>query len=268
MKVLSFSFETRLRFSEPVLDHDFVLRCLPTSSPSQTVLEAQTIFDPRATVSRQCDGFGNLLQVGRLEAPHKRFEFISAGTVVTEADDAPAEEAHPIFLRPRQMTEPGPHISDFVADVLRVCGNVGPLDKALRLSQAIHETCSYEKGTTDVRTTAEEALAQRRGVCQDYAHILVSCCRLAGVPARYVNGFMVGEGATHAWVEIHDGSRWRGVDPTNDCQVTDDYIVLSRGRDFADCPIEAGVFIGGARQKQTVRVTVTDDSTVEWAGRQ
>ena len=79
---------------------------------------------------------------------------------------------------------------------------------------------------------------------------------------------MVGEGATHAWVEVHDGSRWRGVDPTNDCQVTDDYIVLSRGRDFADCPIEVGVFIGGARQKQTVRVTVTDDSTVEWAGQQ
>ncbi len=77
-------------------------------------------------------------------------------------------------------------------------------------------------------------------------------------------GFLVGEGETHAWVEVHDECCWRGLDPTNRREVDCGYIALSHGRDFADCPIERGVFVGGARQSMSVSVRVTDDASLTW----
>lgn len=260
MKILSYTFETTLRFSEPVTHHDFVLRCLPKSTATQTVLDSQIILSPSTTVAMQQDGFGNLLQVGRLEQPHEEFDFISSGMVLVDENGSTPEEAHPMFLRPSAYAAADAAIRAFVEDILRVCPNAAPLDKALRLSRALHERMVYEPGATDITTTASQAFELSRGVCQDYAHAFIACCRAAGVPARYVNGLIVGEGATHAWVEIHDGVCWRGVDPTHNRPVTDEYIALSIGRDFSDCPIESGVFRGGARQEQQVFAAVLDQA--------
>jgi transglutaminase-like putative cysteine protease len=77
-----------------------------------------------------------------------------------------------------------------------------------------------------------------------------------GIPARYICGLMLGEGATHAWVEFYDGQTWWGLDPTNDCEAGDTYIVVNRGRDFGDCPMESGIFKGGAMQLQLTHVNV------------
>lgn len=264
MKILTFLFETRLEFSEPVSNHDFVLRCLPSSTPRQTVLDAQIMVEPPAQICEQVDGFGNRLQVGRLAAPHDGFTFVGSGTVATAGDvDGAPEPCHPVFLRPSELTFAGPAVAEFASDVLRVCPNLGPWEKAELLSRELGTRMTYERGSTGVRTTAEEALAGGRGVCQDYAHVLIAACRQAGVAARYVNGLMLGEGETHAWVEVHDGRRWRGIDPANQKLADCDYITLSCGRDFADCPIERGVLTGGARQSQSVRVRVTDDAA--WA---
>ena len=260
MKILNFSFETELRFSEPVTRHNFVLRCLPSTTPTQTVLEAQTMVTPTTTIAHQTDGFGNLVQVGRIDPKHREFSFTSSGTVVVEVETDASEPLHPMYLRPSRMTQPGPHVAAFAEDVLRVCRNLPPYDKALRLSNALHATMAYEQGVTDVGTCAEEALAGGRGVCQDFAHVLVALCREAGVAARYVNGFLIGEGETHAWVEVYDGCHWRGVDPTNNALVSNDYIALAHGRDFSDCPIERGVFRGNAHQRQKVHVQVIDDA--------
>lgn len=79
MKILNYFFETHLEFSEPVRDHDFVLRCMPPNTGAQTVMDAQIIVEPPATLAAQVDGFGSNLQVGRLEAPHSSFSFVSSG---------------------------------------------------------------------------------------------------------------------------------------------------------------------------------------------
>lgn len=265
MKILTFTFETELEFSEPVESHDFLLRCQPTSTVAQTVFDATTIVAPATALARQTDGFGNLLQLGRIESPHSEFAFVSSGTVLVDAEGSHACRPHPVYSRPSEMCQPGPTVQAFAKDVLQVCPNLGPWEKAQRLSHALHTAMAYEPGTTTVSTTAEEALAQMKGVCQDYTHALVTLCREAGIPARYVNGFLIGVGATHAWAEVHDGERWHGIDPTNDCLVNDNYIALSHGRDFSDCPIEAGTFRGGARQSQHVKVEVTDDAKRGWS---
>lgn len=261
MKILSFMFETSLQFSEPVTDHDFVLRCLPAGTPRQTVLDCQAIISPRASVSHQIDGFGNRLQIGRIESAHDEFSFISSGMVVTVSDGADAlhEAAHPMYANPSAYASANAQMRAFAEDAAG--GMSDPWDTACALSSAIFSRFRYEKGVTDVTTTAAQAFELGRGVCQDYAHVLIAMLRARGLHARYVNGLIVGEGATHAWVEVHDGERWRGIDPTHDRPVGDSYIELSHGRDFLDCPIESGVFRGGARQSQRVDVQVFDQGT-------
>ena len=256
MRILTYSFETVLHMDSAVSEHDFVLRCQPMSTFAQTVLDAQTVITPQTTLSQQIDGFGNLLQIGRIESPHDVFSFVSTGMVVVDAADEHPELAHPIYKRPSAMTQPTAEMIAFARDVLRVIPNARPQAKAQALSHALHEKMSYTPGTTDVETAAADAFSQMSGVCQDYAHILIALLRAEGIPARYVNGLIVGEGATHAWVEFHDGARWHGIDPTNDRAIDDTYIAISHGRDFTDCPIESGVFRGGARQEQLVSVIV------------
>lgn len=134
----------------------------------------------------------------------------------------------------------------------------GEYSRAVELMHRFHQDFRYEKAVTDCKTTAEEAWSLRRGVCQDYAHILIALCRLMGIPARYAAGFMVGEGESHAWVEILSNGRWYGLDPTNDLVVNDDYIRLGVGRDAADCTLNRGIVIGGGTQTQRAAAAVRE----------
>lgn len=263
MRILSFTFETTLRLSETVTEHAFALRCAPLSDAGQTVLSRQTIITPTAGIAEQVDGFGNLLQLGRIAGEHDTFDFASSGMVMSDHADPAPSPAHPMYGRPSRYADAGLTVAALVAEVGIAVSEkpfgVQAWKAAMALSEAVAGRMSYEPGSTDVTTTAAEALASGRGVCQDYAHILIAACRAAGIPARYVSGLMVGEGATHAWVEIHDGTRWLGLDPTHACIVDDRYIAIARGRDFGDCPIECGVFLGTATQEQEVRVRVVDN---------
>ena len=116
----------------------------------------------------------------------------------------------------------------------------------------------YEPGVTGVFTTAEEAFALAQGVCQDYAHILLALCRASRVPCRYVVGMMIGEGASHAWVEVFEDGFWLSLDPTHKRRTDDTYIAISRGRDAQDCSINQGVFTGGGKQSQEISVSVEE----------
>ncbi len=117
---------------------------------------------------------------------------------------------------------------------------------AQALSGAIHSGFEYVPGSTDVTTPLADFIAQRRGVCQDYAHLMLSAARSHGVPARYVSGYVYsgqGEGATHAWVELylpHVGA-WIGFDPTNNVLVADKHVKVAVGRDYADVPPTKGL---------------------------
>lgn len=256
MKLLSYSFETILRFSAPVSDHSFILRCQPKSTPLQKVIDSQIILHPRCSVDEQIDGFGNRLCAGYLPDAHESFSFMSYGLVLTDGQATSAEEAHPMFLQQSAYTGLSDALRAFVRECLQTVSNADAWTKAQLLMHAVYSHFSYVPGSTDVKTTAAQAFDRAQGVCQDYAQVLIAACRAAGVPARYCAGLMVGEGATHAWVEVHDGTNWRGLDPTHDRAVDDDYLVISCGRDFEDCSIERGVFRGNALQTQEVYASV------------
>jgi transglutaminase-like putative cysteine protease len=143
-----------------------------------------------------------------------------------------------------------------------------PLDLAFALCRAVFQAMHYAPGTTTVQTAAAAAWAQKRGVCQDYAHVLLALCRSRGLPARYVSGFLPGEGAMHAWVEVYAppppghnesafprdaavvgdarrrGGGWFGLDPTHDRWTNERYVAVAVGRDYADISPASGTFLG------------------------
>lgn len=284
MRMLSYVFETSLEFSDAVSDHSFVLRCLPKSTNTQKVMEAQVFTHPRIPLSEQVDGFGNRVIVGYCPEAHDTFNFYATGVAMVEPEDAGPTPAHPMFLQATKLTaasdemralareEAGAGVAAAAcADSLREQSQAGTWELAQRLCARVFDLFEYVPGATDTTTTAAEAFSGKQGVCQDYAHVLIALCRVLEIPARYVTGLMVGEGATHAWVEIHDGERWRGLDPTHNCVVDDRYMLFATGRDFEDCPIERGVFRGAAEQTQKVTASLGDDAaavnatTAHWA---
>lgn len=133
-----------------------------------------------------------------------------------------------------------------------------------QFSEYIFKNFKYIKGITSIETTVDEILEHRAGVCQDFAHLLLQLLRVAGIPARYVSGYicpnkngMRGEGATHAWVDAWiPGYGWAGIDPTNNIWVTNNHVKLSVGRHFRDCTPIKGTFKGPARQTLSVHVSV------------
>ena len=134
------------------------------------------------------------------------------------------------------------------------------MDRAVCAMHELYTRFQYIPGVTDIGTTAEQALELGKGVCQDYAHIMIAVMRQMGIPARYVNGLMIGEGATHAWVEIYTDGGWYGLDPTNNLHIDDYYIKLAHGRDYADCVVDKGIFLGNASQEQKIYVNVEEIS--------
>lgn len=128
----------------------------------------------------------------------------------------------------------------------------------------VYNNFTYKKGITNIYSTVDEILQHKTGVCQDFAHLMLQIMRSAGMPGRYVSGYicphksgLVGEGATHAWVEIYiPGYGWAGMDPTNNIRVTNTHIRLATGRNFIDCSPVTGTFKGPAKQQLFVHVKV------------
>jgi transglutaminase-like putative cysteine protease len=128
----------------------------------------------------------------------------------------------------------------------------------------IYKHFTYTKGITNIETTLDEILEIKKGVCQDFAHLLLQLLRTAGIPSRYVSGYICpnesglrGEGATHAWVEIYTPNQgWLGLDPTNNIWAMDNHVKLSVGRNFYDCTVVKGTFKGLAKQTLSVAVSI------------
>ncbi len=146
-------------------------------------------------------------------------------------------------------------------------------DAAMELTRRIYREFKYDASSTEINTPAIEALAQRKGVCQDFAHIMIGCLRTLGLPARYVSGYLltqpppgkarlIGADASHAWVSVylpgedHLSGDWVDFDPTNGRQPGEDYVTLAVGRDYSDVSPMRGVLHGGARHTLDVGVTV------------
>ena len=267
MKQLTYSFTTNVQFSEPVENHAFVLRCTPYTDDTQNS-RPQVELDPDEPFDYQVDSFGNHLLCGTILAPHSSFSFTTSGIAAIDASKQRKSAAHPLFLYETKLTHITPEMRDFLADSAAagmrhmVMSGLGAASSATftceHLMHMVHETLAYTPGSTNVETTAEQAFNQRAGVCQDYAHVLIALIRACNIPARYVSGLTVGEGATHAWVEANLDGIWYGFDPTRNMLVDETYIKLAVGRDFSDCPIERGTFQGFVTQTQTVFATVKE----------
>ncbi|GFN31610.1 transglutaminase family protein [Paenibacillus xylaniclasticus] len=190
------------------------------------------------------------------------------------------------FLLPTSYTEVTPEIVDFMKQVpvvgsvhesaqgadksgvsVDVTPTVGVYDWLSALSKHIRTSFVYDPSATNVKTKASEMITMRRGVCQDFAHLMVATCRARGVPARYVSGYhFVGdlqggsadfEQASHAWVEAYVPKLgWCGFDPTNESPIGERYVKLAHGRDYKDIVPVKGIYLGTGDQKLQVTVDV------------
>lgn len=265
MKNLQFHYHMEIAFSEPVHSHVYTLKCLPRTTGTQQVTECAFHIFPESKVQESEDSFGNRMLYGTEEEEHSLFQVDVTGKVITGLNNMDQQEGHADFSVYRYQT-PLTRPSEQIADLRRRCREKmtesiqnSLYEKVRFYMEAVHANLQYDKGITNINTTAEETLVLGRGVCQDFSHVLLALCREDKIPARYVVGMLMGEGESHAWVEIYDGTRWQGFDPTNNVVVDDSHIKISHGRDYHDCSINRGVFTGQAKQKQSILVEVTEE---------
>jgi transglutaminase-like putative cysteine protease len=169
------------------------------------------------------------------------------------------------MLLPSTFAVPTP-LLDKLANEMELERRATPLRTLVDISEAIHEKFSYVPNSTKVDSPIDHALSERKGVCQDFAHIMIALVRKMHVPCRYVSGYlfhangdrsMVSEGASHAWVEaLLPGLGWAGFDPTNNVLCGERHIRVAVGRDYAEVPPTRGIYKGGAESELSVSVTV------------
>lgn len=274
MKKLRFRYEMHLQFDAPVNDHRFTLKCIPMSNQRQVIQKLETYIYPNEMLGKAEDSFGNLCIYGYTDKPHTRFDAVVSGEALTGClPYEPAEENYRLgrYRYPTPYTKPGPALKEYYRKFQEEYKNskvqMGAeenLPKSIVLMHMLHRDISYVQGVTTVDTTAEEALAGGKGVCQDYSHIMIALCQMAGIPARYVVGMLIGEGLSHAWVEIYHDGCWYALDPTNDLMVDDQHIKISAGRNYHDCRINQGAFRGiMVHQTQTIGVSVEEIGKLE-----
>jgi transglutaminase-like putative cysteine protease len=270
---------TRVRYAGPVLTSFNEARMTPLTTPSQMTLESRVTAGPGVPVWTYSDYWGTFVSVFDLPEPHDDLLIQATATVETEPfGGIPATGERPSwaaigaraaagrlleFLLPTPLTTVTKEISG--AALQQVAG-LAPDAAAEAISARVHEHVTYMPGATGVRTNAQEAWDKGQGVCQDMAQLTVSLLRAAGLPARYVSGYLhpdpkaepgsTAVGQSHAWVEYWAGS-WTPLDPTSLAAVGERHVVVARGRDYADVPPLKGIYHGpaGGDMKVTVEVT-------------
>ena len=277
---------TRYRYGESVTNSQHDLHLLPRESPNQRCLSAELEIRPVPTVCRErVDYFGNRAAHVVLESTHSelavtahsRVEVTVPETRVPEQDApweiAAAHVAHDRGqLSVQEMTFPSPYIVPW-EDVRAYALHSFPAGQAtlkgcLDLMARLHGDFTYDAKATTIATPLDEVFRKRRGVCQDFSHLMIACLRSLGLAARYVSGYLVttpppgkprlvGADASHAWLSVFSPRfGFVDVDPTNNVLVGDQHITLAIGRDFGDVTPLRGVVLGGGRHDLEVAVDV------------
>jgi len=265
-----------------------VLRLLPVARDRQHVTAAMLDIDPVPVSRREAtDFFRNWTTVAELEAPHETltlklaarvaitpvaptdpdksppWESVRADTYASE-DIGPSSPVH--FVYPSRLVSLDPDIRDYARKSFAPGRPV--LSGAVELMRRIKDDFAYEPGATTVTTPPSMSFALRRGVCQDFAHIMIAGLRGLGLPAAYVSGFLrtvprrgtvrlEGADAMHAWIMVWCGAAgWWGLDPTNALIASEDHVVLAIGRDYADVAPISGVVLASGEQHLTTAVDV------------
>jgi transglutaminase-like putative cysteine protease len=252
-------------------------RMTPVTSLSQSLMHHRIEVTPTPWVYSYTDYWGTQVTAFEVHEPHHALTVTSTSTVEVQrrpprpeglawqAIQAPTVlDEFSEWLQVTPRVEPGPELRSRVVD--HAATLAGPTAMARGVCSLIHDEVRYVSGSTLVSSRAEEAWDLRAGVCQDMVHLAIGCLRAAGVPARYVSGYLhpstdpaIGEpvaGESHAWLEWWDGA-WVGFDPTNAAEPGDRHIVVARGREYPDVAPVTGIFSGGAGASMFVSVEVT-----------
>lgn len=260
---LKIEHTTTFTYDQPISEAYTEMRLKPLDADGQICTAFRLTTEPHDAVLRYNDQFGNDVHHFDVIQPHQKLRVSAISEVMTPnsykadlSNLSPLDEFN--YLSPTDYAPHSPSLAAFSASHSLASD---PLGTALALMHALHEAITYEKGATDVNTTADQALALGRGVCQDFSHIMLAVCRLQSIPTRYVSGYLYNNGhtaASHAWVDVFaPGRGWVSLDPTHDREQTSQYVRVAVGRDYADVPPTRGIFKGNAREKMDVHVTVT-----------
>ena len=251
----------RYDYSGPVQGLRHRLVVLPPWQHGNQHLRAHRL-DVDGAVTRRVmrrDTQGNTVVRLRAERVERSVEFRVGARVERVHSDGPVRlRADTLtdqrLLRATRLTAPDQRLRELAWELGR--DGATPPELAGRICQAVHSALTYEYGATSVQTTAADALAGGRGVCQDSAHIMLALCHLLGVPARYVSGHLLGQGGTHAWVEVlipqADQAVAMPFDPCNGVPASSArYLTVATGRDYADVAPTSGSYIGTSRGRLT-----------------
>ena len=270
---------TRVRYAGPVLTSFNEARMTPMTLPTQITLESRVTAGPGVPVWTYNDYWGTFVSVFDLPEAHDDLVIRATATVETEpfgGIPAPGERVSWArlgekvadgrlleFLMPTPLTTVTDEISG--AAIAEISG-LSPDTAAEAISARVREHVTYMPGATGVRTNAQEAWDKGQGVCQDMAQLTVALMRAAGLPARYVSGYLhpdpkaepgtTATGQSHAWVEYWAGS-WTPLDPTSGAAVGQRHVVVARGRDYADVPPLKGIYHGPSGGDMQVTVELT-----------
>jgi transglutaminase-like putative cysteine protease len=279
--------ETLYRYDREVAHSHQQLHLTPRSFARQRCLQHSIEIEPQPAVrSEHLDAFGNCVTRVELDRPHARLRVVAEMKVSLEAPrDAPAgqgeewervrdqlgyqaRDREPDWLEAMRFRGESHFVrikrlfSDFARDCLQPASGV--LEVADALMSKVHAEFTYAPGETEIATPLLEVFHKRRGVCQDYAHLMIACLRSAGLAARYVSGYLhthgdalLGANASHAWVSVFAPPfGWVEFDPTNNVRVHQEHVALAWGRDFGDVSPLRGVILGGGSHALSVRVAV------------
>lgn len=269
--ILEIQHETRLEYAGPVTESVTEVRMEPGSDADQSCRSFHLKLSPPAEAHSYVDGFGNRVHHFNLLAPHSHVTILAASVVEThprDLDPLAGPGRYPVnpaalpldavgYLGFHGPVRPTP-LLDPVLDALRPTAgeNLGRL--VARASAFIQERFEYAPDVTHASSPIDDVLREGKGVCQDFAHLMIGILRSFAVPARYVSGYIHRPGQesqSHAWAEAWlPGVGWLAMDPTHNRPRTDDLVEIAVGRDFTDVPPNKGTYRGAAAQTISVRV--------------
>jgi transglutaminase-like putative cysteine protease len=282
------SHTTTYEYHETVATCQNIVHLAPRAVPRQTCHQHRLLVRPNPTaISRRTDYFGNPVAYFSISEGHRRLSITSMSrvevrpsTLAATAESPPWESVRDALPLDRgahavnnyQYCFDSPHVTRDAQMEAYGAATFAPgrpiLEGVVELTARIYKDFTYDAQATTVHTPLTEVFSQRRGVCQDLAHVQIGCLRSLGLAARYVSGYLrtipppgrprlVGADASHAWVAVYCGPLgWVDVDPTNDALVDTHHITISWGRDYSDvCPIN-GVFVGGGAHVMSVSADV------------
>lgn len=273
--LLRVTHDTNLTYTDLISETAMELRMAPRQEQHQHRLAFNLALGPSTAVTSYFDWLGNIVHAFSIKPFHQQIRIIATSVVETARQS----------VNPLDMPDIWPiaSLSDYALyDYLQFGGPVTDCEAlrrfaaelaprqgvslgrvAMRMLDAISERFEYQKGVTTAASPITDILEHRRGVCQDFTHLMIGLCRALGIPARYVSGLLHSErqayrGAsqTHAWCEVYFPSAgWIGLDPTNSGVVNSSFVTVAVGRDYRDVPPHKGLFKGVGPERMEVHVT-------------